>query len=229
VLILFDIDLTLLSTLGAGRDAMCEAGRAVFGRPLDRDGVDFAGRLDPLIVRDLLRRNGHEPTAESVSALRSAYAEALPRYLGRAEALPGARALVDRVEASRGVTAGILTGNFPETGRLKLEAAGFDPARFRVCAWGDDSPHEPPAREHLPPVAVERYRAALGADPSETVIIGDTPHDVSCALANGCRVLGVATGYTDAQTLRRAGAHRVVEDLSEVDEIAAWVLGRQGP
>jgi phosphoglycolate phosphatase-like HAD superfamily hydrolase len=224
-LILFDIDLTLLSTGGAGLNAMCEAGVRVFGRRLERRGVEFAGRLDPLILRELIASNGFDPTPDAMGDLRAAYAEMLPGFLHATEALPGTHALVDRLEREAGVTLGVLTGNFPETGRLKLAAAGFDPGRFTVCAWGDDSPHEPPAREHLPPVAMDRFRHATGAPPRETLIIGDTPHDVACALANGCRVLAVATGYTDAESLRRAGAHRVASDLSDTPAVLGWVLG----
>lgn len=225
MLILFDIDLTLLSTGGAGLNAMCEAGVRVFGRRLVRNGVEFAGRLDPLILRELIASNGFEPTPEAMNDLRAAYADMLPAFLHATEALPGTHALVDRLEREKGVTLGVLTGNFPETGRLKLAAAGFDPERFTVCAWGDDSPHDPPAREHLPPVAIDRFREATGAPPRETLIIGDTPHDVACALANACRVLAVATGYADAESLRRAGAHRVEADLGDTEAVLAWVLG----
>ncbi|USN99729.1 MAG: haloacid dehalogenase-like hydrolase [Phycisphaeraceae bacterium] len=226
MLILFDIDLTLVNTRGAGRDAMVEAGRAVFGKPLNRDGVDFAGRLDPVILRDLIAASGHKATHEAIAAARAAYAELLPGYLeGRSAPLPGALELVDRVNREPGVTIGLLTGNFEETGRLKLEASGFDPDRFAVRVWGDDSPHDPPRREDLPPVGIARYETRHGHLPTETVIVGDTPHDVSCALANACRVLAVATGYTDATTLRAAGAHRVADDLTDTANLAAWLIG----
>lgn len=229
LLVLFDIDLTLMRSGGAGLEAMCLAGSEALGRRLERGGVDFAGRLDPLILSDLIAANGFEPTPERIDRLQAAYFKALPGVIaGRAEALPGAHALVDRLLREPGVTIGLLTGNFEVSGRIKLEAAGFDPDRFAVRVWGDDSPHDPPARDHLPPVAIERHRAATGAQPGETVIIGDTAHDVACALANGCRVLAVATGWTDAETLARAGAHRVSSDLSDTAGLAAWVLGESG-
>ena len=46
MLILFDIDMTLLKTNGAGRRAMQNAGAALFGRAFTIDGLDFSGRLD---------------------------------------------------------------------------------------------------------------------------------------------------------------------------------------
>lgn len=226
MLILFDIDMTLLKTSGAGRRAMQRAGSAMYDKPFTIEGLDFSGRLDPLILAELLALNGIDPTPQSVSDMKRAYIEAFTADAENTiDALPGATALVRTVAAEPGVTPGVLTGNFAETGTHKLRAAGFDPAEFRVCVWGDESPHDPPRRDHLPSIAFDRYRALHGGDPSETVILGDTPHDVQCALANGCRVLGVATGRSDAEELEQAGAHRVVESLAATRDVAAWILG----
>lgn len=233
MLILFDIDRTLLETQAAGMHCLLEAGRALFGPSFTIDGVPFGGRLDPLIIRDILAASGVEHTPERALAMRRGYHERMIRVMampGSARALPGTARLVDALAPVPGLALGLLTGNFEETGRLKLSAAGFDTDRFPVRVWGDDSPFDPPAREHLPPVGIERYTAMKGVRPrsEDVVIIGDTVHDVSCALANGCRVLGVATGHDSADTLARAGAHRVVEDLSDTQGIHAW-LTRSGP
>lgn len=228
MLVLFDIDLTLIKTSGAGMAAMGDAGRELFGPDFDETRTDFAGRLDPLIIRDLLRDNGIEPTPARCRDMRAGYARHLPRRLEShgAQPLPGAIDLVNQLHAVPGLTLGLLTGNFEETGRLKLRAAGVDTSAFVCNVWGDESPHKEPAREDLPPIAIERYRARHNTDLSGqgVTIIGDTVHDVSCALANGCRVLAVATGYTSAAELQRAGAHRVVGDLSDVEAIKAWLL-----
>jgi phosphoglycolate phosphatase len=55
-------------------------------------------------------------------------------------------------------------------------------------------------------------------------VIGDTPHDVACAKAHGCRALAVATGYTSAADLSSAGADRVIADLSDTDGVLEWIL-----
>ena len=54
---LFDVDGTLLLTDGAGRDAMAHALLEVFGVADDLRDVPFAGRTDPLIVADALRKH----------------------------------------------------------------------------------------------------------------------------------------------------------------------------
>lgn len=226
MLILFDIDMTLLKTNGAGRVAMAAAGASLFGHAFSIERVDFAGRLDPLILRDLLTLNGESASVENMARMKTAYIEAFMEHsAGKIEPLPGALELVDAIAGHAGATAGLLTGNFAETGTHKVASVGIDPGLFRITAWGDDSPHDPPAREHLPPVAMGRYRDLLGMDATETVILGDTVHDVACGLANGCRVLGVATGRTDAATLAAAGAHRVVDSLSDTADLAGWLLG----
>lgn len=225
MLILFDIDMTLLKTNGAGRVAMAQAGEALFGHGFSFDHVDFAGRLDPLILRDLLTCNNEPANDENMAKMKHAYIEAfMASATGKIEPLTGAVDLVRAIAGHSDAAAGVLTGNFAETGAHKLTSIGLDPALFEIAAWGDDSPHDPPAREHLPPVAMGRYRDRYNADPTETVILGDTVHDVACGLANGCRVLAVATGRTDAQTLADAGAHRVVESLAETADLTDWLL-----
>lgn len=233
MLILFDVDATLISTSASGIGAIRDAGVEAFGPGFTTDRTAFAGRLDPLILRDVLRDNGIEPLPAAVSRLREGYRRWLATRLavaGVARALPGVPALLNALSAGGGVTLGLLTGNFPETGRLKLVASGVDPDRFAVQVWGDESPHDPPDRAHLPPLGIARYAAATGRTiaPEQVTIVGDTIHDVACGRANGCRVLAVATGSFSEDTLAAAGADRVVPDLSRTAELVSWLTRSAG-
>lgn len=227
MLILFDIDHTLLDTTGAGARVFEAAGKALFGRGFVFKGVDFAGRLDPLIVRDLLTHNGVEPTPANAESLKNAYIESITAALeadrtgGKAVPLAGANALFDAVRSHGAFTTGVLTGNYETSGRAKLRACGFDDGGFEICVWGDDSPHDPPARDHLPPVALQRWGRPDEAH--RAVIIGDTVHDMQCARVNGLRSLGVATGRYSSQQLAEAGADRVVDDLTDTAGLLAWL------
>jgi phosphoglycolate phosphatase-like HAD superfamily hydrolase len=226
MLVLFDIDGTLLLTHRAGLRAMAIAGERLFGAGFGLEGVDFAGRLDPLIWADAARASGVDDPDAHHDAFRAHYATALDE-LFEAEALstmlPGVGDLVAALEEQAGVTLGIVTGNYPETGRAKLAAAGLDPVRFPVSAWGSDGM----GRRDLPPVAMERYEAHVGRpiDPQRVVIIGDTPHDVDCARANGCRSIAVATGpaYTIAD-LKEHAPDLAVDDLSATERLLDWIL-----
>lgn len=228
MLIFFDIDATLITTGGVGIKAMVDAGRELFGPQFAVEGIPFAGRLDPLILADMLSKNGVEVSEAHLAAMRATYGKHLPRHLaaGTGRSLPGVLPLLADLHAREGVTLGLLTGNFAETGLLKLRACGIPTEKFTICVWGDESPHRPPARDHLPGVGIERYgrRFSRPISGERVVIIGDTPHDISCAKAHGCRSLGVGTGSFSVDQLRQAGADHAVPDLSDTETIVRWLL-----
>lgn len=227
MLMLFDIDATLVTTSRSGVYALEDAGRELFGA-FTTEGVEFAGRLDPLIIRDLLVRNGRAADRSAVETLRAGYRKHLVRRLGApgvARALPGVHGVLEGLRARPGVTMGLLTGNYEDTGSLKLRACGIDPEQFCVRVWGDESPHESPERHHLGAVGLERYCRHRGEEvgASCVTIIGDTPHDVECARRNGARCLAVATGSYSVGQLEAAGADRVVRDLGDVEDVVGWL------
>jgi phosphoglycolate phosphatase len=228
MLILFDIDGTLLLTQKAGMQAMLDGGRELFGEHFTIDDVEFSGRLDPLIWADLALRNKVANHDGEHERFRAAYGRHLRRRLDAnptATLLPGVKALVEMLPTHNSVTLGVLTGNYPETGRLKIERAGLQPDVFRVAAWGIDGR----TRRDLPPVAIKRHLELTKKtlDAADVVIIGDTPYDIDCASCHGCRSIGVATGTFDVDMLREAGADLAVESLAEVEEILAWMLRRE--
>ena len=140
--------------------------------------------------------------------------------------MPGVFALVKDLQEREALTLGLLTGNFPETGGMKLRAGGLDPAWFPVAAWGSDGS----SRRDLPAVAMSRYAEHAGnaIQPEDVTIIGDTPHDIDCARAGGCRSLGVATGHSSVNDLAAAGADWAVADLTDTERIVSWLLDPTG-
>jgi phosphoglycolate phosphatase-like HAD superfamily hydrolase len=227
VLIFFDIDATMITTGGAGIRAMLAAGKELFGPGFTIEGIPVAGRLDPLIMNEMLERSGVPRTSDNLAVFRRRYAEHLPAQFdpARWRALPGVIALLDALKLDQSLAIGVLTGNFAETGALKLRHCGIDPARFHISVWGDESPHTPPARDHLPGVGLERYRARYGrpVPPQHVTIIGDTPHDIACAKAHNCRSLGVATGSFTPDQLAAAGADRIVPTLEATGDLVRWL------
>ena len=137
-------------------------------------------------------------------------------------ALPGVTELIEALSQETETCLGLLTGNYPETGRMKIEAAGLDLDSFAVAVWGVDGAH----RRELPVVAMEQYAAHTGRtiEPQDVLIIGDTVHDIDCARANGCRCLAVATGVGTADELAAHEPDLLVDDLSDTSSILAWIL-----
>jgi phosphoglycolate phosphatase-like HAD superfamily hydrolase len=216
-LILFDIDGTLVLTGGAGVRAMNRACVEVVGHETALTGVAVAGRTDWIILHDALRLNGMALDDRLLDELRTRYVEHLREEIeypgkGVKDVMPGIRELLAALHGRDDVALGLLTGNFAEGARIKLEH--FDLWRYFPCgAFGDDAPD----RNHLVPIAITRARECGIADaaPADVVVVGDTPHDISCAQAVGARSVGVATGSFSVDQLQAAGADVVFKDLSE--------------
>ena len=218
-LVLFDIDGTLVLTGGAGIRAMNRAGRTVLGAPNLLDGIQVAGRTDWIILQDALRSRGEALDDDLFARLRDEYIARLHEEIatpgeGVKGVMPGVRELLPRLQSRGDVVLGLLTGNFEQGARLKLEH--FDLWRYFQCgAFGDDAAD----RNALVPFAVERARGCgVGEIAHEQVlVIGDTPHDVACADAVGAVPVAVATGNYTVQQLRETGAQIVLEDLSDTE------------
>ena len=226
MLVLFDIDGTLLQSQHAGMHAMVDAFEELhIGKTFSFDGIDIAGRLDTLIWHDMVRRHEVSDDADSHEVFRETYRRNLAKRLqenNTVKAFHGVAELVDRLVQEPNVELGLLTGNYPATGRLKVEFAGLSHDHFTVNAFAGEGA----TRRDLPPIALRRYREKHGRDieRERVVIIGDTPHDVDCAHHNGCLCLAVATGQFTAAQLRECKADHVVESLSPVEPIVRWLL-----
>jgi phosphoglycolate phosphatase len=218
-LVLFDIDGTLVLTGGAGMRAMKRAAESVIGVPGLLDGIEVAGRTDWSILRDGLQRIERELDDELFRRFRQEYVtllrtEILQPGRGVKAVMPGVTELLHTLQSRSDMCLGLLTGNFEEGARIKLEH--FDLWRyFRCGAFGDDAPD----RNSLVPFALDRARGCGFADVTypNVVVIGDTPHDVACADAVGALPVAVATGSYTVEQLRRTGASIVLEDLSDTD------------
>jgi phosphoglycolate phosphatase len=219
VLILWDIDGTILHSGGAGMAALEAALKDVFGVEGSLAGIDFAGRTDPWIIRQVFARFQIEDTAHNHARYVDGYIGLLPEVLARKKArvLPGVEALLAQAAGHPGVAQGLLTGNLRRGAQTKLGFHGLWDY-FPVGAFADDSE----VRNDLGPHALRRARGHWGADfPEERVwIIGDTPHDIACARAFGARVLAVATGGSDAAALAGHSPDAVLHDLA--DHGAFW-------
>jgi phosphoglycolate phosphatase-like HAD superfamily hydrolase len=227
LLVLWDVDYTLLSAGGLGNHLYQAIFKAMFGRDLTVIAPK-AGRTDRAILLDTLTLAGvAEPRAriEEFLALLGRQAAAVD---GSAQAyvsaLPGAAAAIAALAAA-GLRQSVLTGNIRPLAAVKLAAAGLDEhLDLDIGAYGDV--HE--VRAELVPVARQAARAAYGTDFAgwSTVLVGDTPLDVEAALATGARAVGVATGGFAAADLAAAGAHVVLTDLTDASLVLAAVTGQ---
>ena len=220
-IVLFDIDGTLVLTGGAGLRAMNRVCRDVLGIENALDGVPVAGRTDWIILSDALARAGHTLDAAGLDALRTPYVQLLAEEIekpgqGAKAVMPGIDTLLDDLDRRSDIFLGLVTGNFRDAARIKLEHFGLW-RYFRCGAFGDDASD----RNALVPLALGRAEACglSGAADHDVVVVGDTPHDVACARAAGARAVAVATGTFSADQLRACGADAVFDDLSDTPRV----------
>jgi phosphoglycolate phosphatase-like HAD superfamily hydrolase len=213
VLLLFDIDGTLLLRASAEHAAaLREALAHVYGARTEQR-VSAAGRTDTAIARDMAALAGVERDRfdaglpEFMAHCAESFAVRCPERLDQHVA-PGITELLAGLADQPGVRLSLVTGNYEGVARLKLARAGighyFEAGQG---GFGSDAEH----RDELPPIA----RARAGDHPRErTLVIGDTPRDIACARADGLRVLAVATGPYEAGEL--VGADGVAADGFEL-------------
>jgi phosphoglycolate phosphatase-like HAD superfamily hydrolase len=227
-LILFDIDGTLVLTGGAGLRAMNRACEDLIGHRKALDGIAVAGRTDWSILEDVIRLHDMTLDGALFEDLRARYVAHLRDEIahpgtGTKGVMPGIRQLLDALQERSDVALGLLTGNFVDGARIKLEH--FDLWRyFRCGAYGDDSSD----RNALVPVAIARARdCGIGdMDPADVIVVGDTPHDIACALAVGATPIGVATGSYSVDRLRESGGEIVFRDLSDTKGFLELLVSR---
>ena len=226
-LVLFDIDGTLLNSGGVGRASMQRALSEVFGSPGD-SSYRYDGKTDKQIVRDVMRLEGHsdEHIDERMSFLIDRYLDGLKEGIQSRKfdvrPLPGVLEILDALEAREDVVLGLLTGNVEAGARAKLAAAGIDPDRFRVNAFGSDHEHRP----RLPAIAQRRFGETLGREVAgeKVVVIGDTPADIECGRELGARAIGVASGYYSVAELEKHSPYAVFESLRDTARVLETIL-----
>lgn len=223
VLLLWDIDGTLVCTDRAGERAIFRALQELHG--LDLQGklpVDLRGRTDTAIVRELFQALDIAGEQAEWQRFSQAYLKNLAQTLpeGEARLQPGVPAVLDAVKAHPEIHQALLTGNLQEGARLKLSHLKIW-HYFEFGAFADDS-H---IRNELGPFALRRAKEKLGLDfpPDKVFIIGDTPHDIACGQAIGAKTIAVATGAFSMTDLAKHNPTHVLPDLADIDGFLALV------
>ncbi len=216
---LFDVDGTLLLTGGAARESFSCAVRDRLGIEDDLKDVSFAGRTEPRILADILRKHGRAFDAADEAAFWDAVFTHMRRLLvpGRGRLMPGIPALLDAIAAEDAWLLGLLTGNMTQMAGIKLGHFGLR-RRFSFGAFGAMAED----RDALARGLVARLEREHGVPPARCIVVGDTEHDIACARAASARVLAVATGFTARETLAALGPDLLLDDLSNTAAVLDW-------
>lgn len=224
-LVLWDVDHTLIENSGVSKATYARAFEILTGMPT-KVNPDTDGRTDFEILRTLFEANGIMAPEEYCSlfgrALSDAMAENRAALRERGHALSGAKEVLAVLAGKSNVIQSALTGNIANNAREKLAAFGLDRyLDLDVGGYGSD---------HI--VRAELVRVARGKvfekygiqfDRDSTVMIGDTVRDVQAALEGDAIIIGVATGKNTSLELLHAGAHAVMANLTDTEEVVKLI------
>jgi phosphoglycolate phosphatase len=220
--LLFDIDGTLLLTNNSGSGALKHAIEQEFGLTESRVDLDFSGRTDRSILIELLEKNALPTTPENQRRLEKRYVNHLPRILSDygGWVLPGVDLLLAKMAELSNVRCCVMTGNLISTARVKLNH--FDLTHhFQNVFGGDHDAHRDDLARRAASDLVQIYGDGATDD---LIVIGDTSADIQCGHAIGAKVVAVATGSEEQQSLSKHSPYAVVNDLSDTQAIIELLL-----
>ncbi len=212
VLVLFDVDETLVHTGGSGARSWTAAFDKLYGIPADIGEHSSAGETDPQVGRATFTGVlGRDPTDDELSKLYAQYLLHLAEDIWVSEqyrVLPGAEQVLVQLGGA-GVMLGLVSGAMEGAARTKLMPANLN--RFFVFgAYGSDSPD----RAELTTIAIEKAgRLHDHLTPAQVFVVGDTPHDIDATKSAGAVSIGVASGHFSTDELQAAGADHVLSSL----------------
>ena len=130
----------------------------------------------------------------------------------------GALQALDRLQAAPQTILAVATGKGYQSAVTLLEHHGIV-ARFNSIETPTHNRGKPD------PQMLETAMEKAGVDAKQTVMVGDTIHDMRMAKAGGVKAIGVAWGYHAIDDLKEAGADIVLDDFSELDAAIDDLLG----
>lgn len=218
IVVLFDIDGTLLDMRGAGRKSFVRSLKTVFGWDDDIRYINFAGNTDLNVLLQVAEHHGVTLTRDD----RRRFFAQMPLELEQTAKevqlviYPGVRELLEALSARDDVILGLVTGNVAAAARIKLKQFDLHD-HFVLGAFGDDHPD----RGEIARLALDRVQEKMpaGAKMKACFLIGDTPLDIAAAKSIGATSIAVATGKFGADALRAAGADHVLTDLADTSAV----------
>jgi phosphoglycolate phosphatase len=216
-LAIFDLDGTLIDSLGDLADAMNAVleGRGYPVHPRDSYRHFVGDGIEMLVRRALPPEIVNEPNvAEFVEMLREEYST---RWLATTRPFPQIPELLAALRSLEIHTA--VLSNKPDSPTRTLVGQLFADHPF-VVVRGERTG----VRRKPDPTSTLEIISELGTSPQHTVFVGDTPIDMKTGANAGTRTVGVTWGFREDHELVEAGAdhivHRPLELLAFLDGTA---------
>ena len=201
-IVLFDLDGTIVDSGWMILASYRHATKTILGREFP-DEVLMA-RVGAGHLEEQMSEFDPEKAVELAQAYRDFYA---PLH-SELQAFPGMLELLRDLD-DEGRRLGIVSAKRHDVVQLALDALGFGDTMDAVVG-SDEAPRGKPQPDQIL-VALER----LGADPDDTVYVGDAPFDIAAAKAAGVHAIGVTGGGIHTRERMEAEGPDAVVDTAE--------------
>ncbi len=213
IILLFDIDGTLLHTGGIGQKSIEESFEELYGVKINIKRGTFAGKTDHIIYTELTKKYGLKP---ELGKFKKIYFKRLEKKLAEKKnlkPLPGIHEFCSTLVENEKFFLSLLTGNWRRGALLKIKYFGLKKF-FNTGIFGDGISD----RNILGKIAKDTFKNS-----KKIVIIGDTPSDIMCANSNGLISIAVATGPFDIEELRKYNPHLLLENFKNQEKILKFL------
>jgi pyrophosphatase PpaX len=202
--VLFDLDGTIIDTNELIIESFLHALKGVV--PADFGREHIIPSMGETLTMQLQKFSGQE----NISLLTQAYREYNHlRHDEMVSLFPGVAEVIPQLHQA-GIRLGIVTTKMRATTMRALELLGIYKYMETIVSL-DDVEH---AKPHPEPVA--KAMQALGVEPSETIMVGDSTVDMGSAVAAGAVPVGVAWSLKGEEILREAGAVHMLREMKEL-------------
>ncbi|WP_432665802.1 HAD family hydrolase [Wukongibacter baidiensis] len=222
ILLIWDIDGTLIDSKGSGRNAMNEAFLHLFSVEDGFKDVSMAGRLDSQIVKQAFEINKICDT--NFTRFLDKYEEMLKEGLKgntSSKVLPGINEILEKTANNANIFHVLGTGNCERGARLKLSHLQLD-KYFKIGGFGDEDVQ----RWQIIKRAISESEAFYDIDFSnnKTYVIGDTPLDIECGKILGIKSVAVATGGYSYDELKSYEPDYIFQSFESFEEFLCILI-----
>jgi phosphoglycolate phosphatase-like HAD superfamily hydrolase len=210
---ILDLDGTLMPSAGIDNECFWQAVFSCFG---DRDSlpepgefrhVTDSGILDEWCTRELGRSASVEETRQIRLRFLQLLNSASIRQPSHFSPLPGVVNWLEAVYENSNVYAGIATGGWGHSARLKLELSGLD--RFDLSLASSD---DAISRTKIMQIAAQKTLLNQPKDNPVITYVGDGTWDLQASQTLNWNFIGIASGVRAAE-LKQAGAVCILDDF----------------
>jgi phosphoglycolate phosphatase len=216
-LVIFDLDGTLIDSVALIVETVTNAFAAVDEPVPDERAIRS---ISGITARDAMAILAPSAGPERVDTILESYRTHYRSNAGvaREPMFKGALEALDRLQADPATIFAVATGKGYKGAVTLLERHGVI-GRFDSIQTPDHNRGKPD------PQMVETALAKAGATRSQTVMIGDTVHDMRMAKAADVAAIGVTWGYHERADLIAEGADVVIDSFDQLDGAIDQLLG----